>query len=155
MRTFPRLYPLPWTLFACTVNQIHVNELGILRIDTFMLCLGHIQLVSSSLILLVIHYFSLPTILNLLLWYHWVIVIFIRYMYHRKWNQYFNQSDCKVTNDTHIDSYNNDIDKRQGMVGIITIYINQVHMRVHTWNWTNYLCSSTTSIYYLQNIYNK
>ena len=32
-----------------------------------------------------------------------------------------NQSYCKVTNDTYTYSYNNDIDKRQGMVDRITI----------------------------------
>ena len=28
-------------------------------------------------------------------------------MYHRQWNQCCNHLDCKVTNDTHKESYNN------------------------------------------------
>ena len=74
-------------------------------------------------------------------------------MYHRQQNQCCNQSDCKVTNDTYTNSYNNDIDKRQGMVDKITTYINQEHMWVHTRNRTKYQSSSTTYIYDLQNNY--
>ena len=50
------------------------------------------------------------------------------------------------------DSYKNDTNKRQGMVDIITTYINQEHMWVHTWNRTKFLSLSTAYIYDLQSV---
>ena len=69
--------------------------------EEFISCLSDSQLISSSIILQIIFYLSLPLVLNPLLWHHWFILIVILYMYHRQRSQCCTQADCIITSDTY------------------------------------------------------